>query len=328
MVEYYGTIGPSCTDTETLRRMFAAGMTGVRINLSHGSLAAHEQWLAHLFRAAERTGISPQVVMDLQGPELRTSLSAPLLLSGEVLLTAEEKEGCIPVPSPVLQALSPGDRISLDDSRILLAAEKRKEDGWLCSVLQEGTLLPHKSLAILGKELKTPVLTSDDLKNLDLAEKMGITGLMQPFVRSAEDLKSVRRELERRGLNLRVTAKIETVSGIETLDQLIPHADMICIARGDLGNAVPLWKLPALQREITLRCRKAGVPFMVVTQMLQSMTHAPVPTRAEVNDIYLSVLSGASAVMLTGETAAGEYPAEAMEYLVRTGKEAERDRQF
>ena len=152
---------------------------------------------------------------------------------------------------------------------------------------------------------------------------------MQPFVRSREDLIEVRRALEEAGCpEIRLFAKIENRAGVERLPELIPCCDEIVIARGDLGNAMELWELPAVQKYIAAACRAAGRDFMVVTQMLDSMTHRQVPTRAEVSDIFNAVLDGAASVMVTGETAAGEYPALAIRYLARTAREAEayRDR--
>ena len=146
---------------------------------------------------------------------------------------------------------------------------------------------------------------------------------MQPFVRSAKDLLAVREAIGTDGTPLRLFAKIENAEGIAHLLELIPHCDEIIIARGDLGNAMPLWKLPAAQKHIAEACRESGRDFMVVTQMLDSMTRRAVPTRAEVSDIFNAVLDGASSVMLTGETASGDYPLEAVRYLVRTVREAE-----
>jgi pyruvate kinase len=147
---------------------------------------------------------------------------------------------------------------------------------------------------------------------------------MQPFVRSREDLMEVRGALDAAGgKKIRLFAKIENMAGVNSLGELIPHCDEIVIARGDLGNAVPLWELPAVQKRIAAACRAAGRDFMVVTQMLDSMTHRQVPTRAEVSDIFNAVLDGAASVMVTGETAAGDYPVLAIRYLTRTVREAE-----
>ena len=168
-----------------------------------------------------------------------------------------------------------------------------------------------------------PTLTAEDKENLAIAADCGVTGVMLPFVRGAEDIRNLRQALAEAGApQLKILAKIENLAGVQALPDFLPLVDEVVIARGDLGNAMPLWELPRCQKQLSAACRAAGVPFMVVTQMLDSMHTRAVPTRAEVSDIYNAVLDGASSLMLTGETAAGQYPVQAMEYLVRTARTA------
>ena len=245
-VEIYGTLGPSCADAATLVRMIGAGMTGIRLNLSHTTLREAKPYLDAV-RAAERGGV----------------------------------------------------------------------------------LRSRKSAALPGVEISLPAMTAQDRENLALAPSCGVTAVMQPFVRSADDLKAVRAAMnECGGTDIRLFAKIENRRGMDALAELLPHADEIVIARGDLGNAVPLWELPAVQKRIAARCRENGTPFMVVTQMLASMEHSRVPTRAEMSDVFNAVLDGAASVMVTGETAAGEtaageYPADVIRYLTLAAHAAE-----
>ena len=167
-------------------------------------------------------------------------------------------------------------------------------------------------------------MTETDRRNLRQAKAFGVTAVMQPFVRSKKDLEEVRGALDQAGgEDIRLLAKIENMAGVEKLRELIPSCDEIVIARGDLGNAMELWELPGVQKRIAAICRDAGRDFMVVTQMLESMTHRQVPSRAEVSDIFNAVLDGAASVMVTGETAAGEYPVYVIRYLVKTVREAE-----
>ena len=164
--------------------------------------------------------------------------------------------------------------------------------------------------------------------NLKEAAAYGVTDVMQPFVRGASDLRTVKNAMREAGAgNCRLFAKIENRTGVAALSEILPETDMVVIARGDLGNAVPLWELPCVQKEISAQCLKHQVPFMVVTQMLASMENSPVPTRAEVSDIFNAVADGASAVMITGESASGKYPVQASSYLVRTAKEGLRWRE-
>ena len=328
-MEFYGTLGPSCRDEKTIEALFRAGMTGARLNLSHGPLAAHRPMLESYRRAAARCGVEkPLLVLDMQGPELRVGeLSSPLpLAAGETVLLAPAgaaAPGSIPLPRAALEALTPDREVSLDDSALLLRAEAPQGAGWLCRVVRGGLLKSRKSAALVGLDLALPAVSPADRENLAIARFCGVTAVLQPFVRGRRDLEEVRAALDAAGLGgVKLIAKIENGQGVEHLAEIIRSADEVCIARGDLGNNLPLWELPRLQKEIAAACRKEGKPFMVVTQLLHSMEHSPVPTRAEVSDIYNAVLDGAASLMLTGETAAGLYPIEAMDYLVRTAKTA------
>lgn len=322
MVQIYGTLGPACSDTETLARLFAAGMTGVRLNLSHVGLPGAAEQIEHLHAAARRCGVTPQLLIDMQGPELRVgALPAPLtLVDGAVVRLGTD----VPLPPAVLPHLLPGQEVLLDDGKLLLRVTEPLPEGALALVERGGVLQSRKSAALPGVNIHLPAMTDSDRENLRLAKDYGVTGVMQPFVRGREDLECVRGALDAAGgQDVRLFAKIENLDGVEKLAELIPAADEIVIARGDLGNSGPLWKLPALQKRISAACRAVGRPFMVVTQMLASMEQSPVPTRAEVSDIFNAVLDGAASVMVTGETAVGNYPVEAMRYLVNTVREAE-----
>lgn len=280
--------------------------------------------------------------MDLQGPELRIGkLAMPRTLrEGDMLTILEDGRNNlfdpteIPVPKMILPYLHTGQQVLIDDGKILLEAEdvfslhgqETKENHAVeCRVLRGGVLQGRKSIALPGTELYPPTLTENDRQNIANAKSYGITGVMLPFVRNKEDLQNLKQTLKEAGAeDIRVFAKIENMDGVNRLPSLLPYCDEVVIARGDLGNAMPLWKLPVIQAELAKQCKEAEKPFMVVTQMLSSMEMAAVPTRAEVSDIFRAVQEGAASVMLTGETAAGRYPAEAMEYLVNTVKEAEK----
>ncbi len=327
-MEYYGTLGPACASPEILERMFRAGMTGIRLNLSHGDLEENGFRLAAAGEAAARLGIRPEILIDLRGPEVRIGRwkeeNGPR--SAETGALFRFGDGGLPVPDAFLAHASAGDHILLDDGRLEFLALECSSGGILARTLRGGQILPEKSLALAGKEIPMPVLTESDLRNIRCARSHGVTGVMLPFVRSREDLLTLRRALrEADAGEIRIFAKIENLQGVRNLEELLPEADVIVIARGDLGNAMPLWELPGVQKRMASLCRKAGKPFMVVTQLLDSMEKRAVPTRAEVSDIYNAAADGASSLMLTGETAVGEYPSEAMEYLVRTGEAALKD---
>lgn len=332
-LEIYGTLGPACADTEILRRMFAAGINGMRLNLSHGTLQDSASLIGAFHRAAALEGVKPSLLIDMQGPELRigTVKNGFQAVEGEEILLSvkgapSSEDGTIPVPEEIFANFEPGMVLMIDDGKILLRAKGTSDTAGerriRALVLSGGRILSRKSIAIRDRTVTGNTLTPQDLMNLRQASEAGVTDVMQPFVRSAQDLMEVRRVMEENGAgSCRLFAKIENRTGIDALEEILPLTDMLVIARGDLGNAVPLYKLPGVQKEISEKCLAAGVPFMIVTQMLASMEQSPVPTRAEVSDIFNAVADGASAVMITGESASGLYPVEASEFLVRTAME-------
>lgn len=276
-----------------------------------------------------------EILMDLQGPELRIGkLSASRMVKeGDGITLLPEGQNNlfdpteIPVPELIMPYLTPGQEVLLDDGKILLQTEElfRTNTGYAaeCKVVRGGEIKSKKSIALPGAELYPPTLTKQDLENIHDAKKYGITGVMLPFVRNQQDLKNLRQALiDEKVENIQIFAKIENMDGVNQLPELLDDCDEIVIARGDLGNAMPLWELPVVQAHIAKICRENGKPFMVVTQMLASMEQAAVPTRAEVSDIFRAVSEGAASVMLTGETAAGKHPVEAMKYMVNTVRNA------
>lgn len=323
-MEYYGTLGPACCKTEILKEMLENGMTGIRLNLSHKSLKESEAWIQNYFSAADTMHCSPEFMIDLMGPELRIGqLEEDIELRiGEKIVLGEEG---IPVPKEIFLQLTSGQTVLLDDGKIQIEArEKVSEEAWTFEIVRGGTLTSKKSIALPGCQVESPTLTKQDIANLMQAKEYGVTDVMLPFVRGKKDLICLREALNEYDCSdIRIFAKIENLDGIRHLEELLDYCDYIVIARGDLGNAIPLPKLPCAQDYIADICRKNKKKFLVVTQMLNSMIQNPSPTRAEVSDIYQAIKQGASAVMLTGETAQGKYPAEAMKTLWETGKAAE-----
>ena len=332
-LEIFGTLGPSCADAEILREMFAAGITGMRLNLSHGTLDDSAEMIEAFHRAAQLEGVRPSLLIDMQGPELRIGMvkKGAVVNEGEEVLLfprglSAAGEEMIPIPEEIFDHYEKGMVLQLDDGKIRLKVTGMADAGpgriMRARAITGGPLLSRKSIAVQGMSVTGNTLTQQDHLNLDRAAEAGVTDVMQPFVRGAADLTQVREAMRERGAgSCRLFAKIENQAGISAVQEIIPLTDMLVIARGDLGNAVPLWELPRVQKEISAKCLSAGVPFMVVTQMLASMERSPVPTRAEVSDIFNAVADGASAVMITGESASGLFPVRASQYLVRTAEE-------
>lgn len=320
-MRYYATLGPSCCDTAALSALLRRGITGFRLNLSHTPLAARTDWIDALHAAERKTGLRAQLMIDLRGPEVRIGdMPAPLPLAegSAVTLGAD-----IPVDGDVLDALRPGMTVLLDDGAMALTVV----DGGVCRVTRGGTLTGHKSLTLEGVDLRRPALCEADLADLSQAAALGVNAVMQPFVRSAGDLRVVRQTMAENGLaDAELFAKVENQPGLDALPDWLALCDVVTIARGDLGSSLPLEQLPAAQKRIAALCRSRRKPFLVVTQLLHSMIDHPSPTRAEVLDIYNAVLDGADCLMLTGETAQGRYPLESADWLIRVAQEAEKVR--
>lgn len=320
-MRYYATLGPSCCDTAALAALLRRGVTGFRLNLSHTPLAARTDWIAALHEAERKTGLRAQLMIDLRGPEVRIGdMPAPLPLAEGAAVTLGAD---IPVDGDVLDALRPGMTVLLDDGAMALTVV----DGGVCRVSRGGTLTGHKSLTLEGVDLRRPALCEADLADLSQAAALGVNAVMQPFVRSAGDLRVVRQTMAENGLaDAELFAKVENQPGLDALPDWLALCDVVTIARGDLGSSLPLERLPAAQKHIAALCRSRGKPFLVVTQLLHSMIDHPSPTRAEVLDIYNAVLDGADCLMLTGETAQGRYPLESADWLIRVAQEAEKAR--
>lgn len=320
-MRYYATLGPSCCDTAALSALLRRGVTGFRLNLSHTPLAARTDWIDALHEAERKTGLRAQLMIDLRGPEVRIGdMPAPLPLAEGAAVTLGAD---IPVDGDVLDALRPGMTVLLDDGAMALTAV----DGSVCRVTRGGTLTGHKSLTLEGVDLRRPALCEADLADLSQAAALGVNAVMQPFVRSAGDLRVVRQTMAENGLaDAELFAKVENQPGLDALPDWLALCDVVTIARGDLGSSLPLEQLPAAQKRIAALCRSRGKPFLVVTQLLHSMIDHPSPTRAEVLDIYNAVLDGADCLMLTGETAQGRYPLGSADWLIRVAQEAEKAR--
>lgn len=300
-------------------------MNGIRLNLSHGMLTSFEPYLNELIAAERECAAKVEIVIDMEGPELRIGQlnNALNLCDGDIVNLGDE----IPLRSYILEQLEPNMICRLDDGKIELVILKKDKSGFLCKVTRGGVLKSKKSFAVLDHSFIVPVLTDNDISNLRYAAKYDISAILQPFVRSANDIIEVRKVLNKLGLpNVKVIAKIEDINGLNNADEIILEADTVLFARGDLGNCLDLWLLPSFQKKISQKCIGANKPLIIATQLLASMENKPVPTRAEMNDIYNSVIDGATGLMLTGETAAGKYPVESIGFLAKAAEQAYKDK--
>jgi pyruvate kinase len=317
-LKIWGTLGPACMTEEILQSMLQSGMSGMRLNLNHGSLLEKKEWLDLYKQVQNDLHVQKELMMDLKGSSLRLADLQTRTLQIHDELEIDE----LPLPSVLLPFLKEGQKMLIDDGNLILQVKNGK-----LIVLQGGLLQPHKSVYLPGCALELPVLHEEDVQNLANAKACGITAIMQPFVRSAKDVQALKKEMAKFDLHLPVYAKIENAIGLANAEEIIQEADVIVIARGDLANAVGIENIALAQHQIEKICRRLHKPYMVVTQMLASMNEKPAPTRAEVSDIFHAVYNGASHIMLTNETAAGKYPAQAMSVFVNVAKSAQKARQ-
>ncbi len=318
-MEIFATLGPACSNQNTIYEMMCQGMTGMRLNLSHTDLAAGSSLLTEFAAAKERFDGGCELLIDLQGPELRIGRIA------EALSLEDGTDAKIPIPGTLAKLLTPGQTVLLDDGKLsakVLMVDRHIEDpsrpryDAVVHILRGGVLKSSKSLKIEGLDTELPTLTDRDKSNLKVASDYGVTTVMLPFVRGASDIRALKSVV---GDRFRIFAKIENMAGVKHADEIIEELDhkrdMLVIARGDLGNAMPLWALPKVQKQLEEACHKARMPYMVVTGLLASMVENPAPTRAEVSDVYHAIYHGASAIMVTNETAEGKYPVDVIRYM-------------
>src|SRR6266498_2605807 len=323
------TIGPVSEDHDTLRALADAGMDGARLNFSHGS---HEDMARRneLLRAVqEEIGRPLCVIADLQGPKLRIGeLSETVMLErgGGVTLVGGEfpEDGSLPVrPAVIGDVLRPGHDVLIDDGLIRLKVEDVEHGRVHCAVLVGGPVSAHKGVNLPGVPLPIPSLTRKDIDDLDFALELGADYVALSFVRSAADVRDLRKLIDEAGATALVIAKIEKREGVEALDDILVATDGVMVARGDLGVEIGPAAVPLLQKRIILKALERGKPVITATQMLESMLHQPEPTRAEASDVANAILDGTSAVMLSGETAVGEYPLESVRMMDVIAREVE-----
>ncbi|MDQ3380730.1 MAG: pyruvate kinase [Actinomycetota bacterium] len=317
------TIGPASSGEQGISQLIEAGMDGARLNFSHGAHADHGR-SARLVRDAQAAVGRPlALIADLQGPKLRIGeLSEPVELQvGDTIVVADEdsaRADDLPVAPAVLgSVLAPEQDVLIDDGHVRLRVERVEGNRAVCRVITGGIVEPHKGVNVPGVPLPVPSLTEKDLEDLDFALALGVDYVALSFVRSRADVAALRAKLELAGSEAWVIAKIELQEAVAAIEEILDEADAVMIARGDLGVEVGAADVPLLQKRIILAALERGKPAITATQMLESMVHRPEPTRAEASDVANAILDGTSAVMLSAETAIGEYPVEAVETMVQ-----------
>ena len=323
------TLGPASDTDDRLRALIAAGVDAVRLNLSHGTHAQHAERAWRVREIAAEIGRPVALMADLQGPKLRVGeLEEPVVLATgtEVTVCAEESAngGELPVaPAVIGQVLEPGHDVLIDDGLVRLRVDEVDGGRARCAVLVGGLVSAHKGVNLPGVPLPIPSLTPKDLTDLEWALETGVDFVALSFVRSAADVRGLRELIEQAGSHAHVIAKIEKAEAIEVLDDVLAQSEAVMVARGDLGVEIGPALVPLVQKRIIHLALERGKPVITATQMLESMIHSAEPTRAEASDVANAVLDGTSALMLSGETAVGDYPVEAVAYMDRIARAVE-----
>jgi len=323
------TIGPASEQVETLVKMLQHGMNIARLNFSHGTHEEHSQRIKNIRQASQLTGIPVAIMLDTKGPEIRTGQlkngKITLKAGEEIFLTTEiiqgDEERISISEEQLIHDISVGDRILLDDGLIELQVKEILAKDIRCQILNTGELSNRKGVNVPGVALNLPAVNQKDYEDILFGIAQQVDFIAASFVRSADDVLQIRKILEEHSSDIHIIAKIENGQGVDNLEEILAASDGLMVARGDLGVEIATERVPLVQKAMIKASNLAGKPIITATQMLDSMIRNPRPTRAEANDVANAIFDGTDAVMLSGETAAGKYPLEAvqtMEKIART----------
>ena len=328
------TMGPATDNIEVLRAMARAGMNVARFNFSHGSHEEHKQRIDRVKAVREEYNLPIALLLDTKGPEIRTGD----MQDGKIFLKKGEQirltpRACLGTPSKIsitypdlYQDVQAGTSILIDDGLIELRVEQTQEQDILCRVLNDGAVSNHKGINVPDVHLSIPYLSDKDKSDIQFGIEQGVDFIAASFVRTADDVQQLRMLLdENGGAHINIIAKIENQQGVENIDGIVSLADGVMIARGDMGVEIPAEDVPPIQKMLIKKVASAGKPVITATQMLDSMMKNPRPTRAEVTDVANAIYDGTGAIMLSGETAAGLYPVEAVTMMARIAERTEND---
>ena len=328
------TIGPACSSEEMIGQLMQSGMDVARLNFSHGAHEDHAVVIQRLRKVALELERTICILQDLQGPKIRTGrlmdrIPIALQKGQTITITSRDVMGTAEVIGTTYQDLAndvkPGEHILLSDGRIELVVQQVRGGDVICEVLNGGMLGEHQGINLPGTNVSIPSLTPKDEIDLEFGLKHAVDAVAISFVRTAEDVLRAQRAITSRGFDVPLVAKLEKPQAIDNLDSILKAANAVMVARGDLGVEVAPEKVPLIQKLVIRRALDFRRPVITATQMLESMTESPRPTRAEASDVANAVFDGTDAVMLSGETAVGKYPREAVEMMARIVTEAESD---
>ena len=328
------TLGPATDDENVMRQLMLEGMNVARINFSHGTMEEHLETINRVKKMREELNLPVAVLLDTSGPEIRLGNfeqeKVTLEQGKEFVLTAKDVVGTKDMVSitykKLMQDVKEGMKILLDDGLIEMSVLKVTDQDIVCRVENGGVISSHKGVNVPGAEISMKYISPKDKEDITFGAKQGIDFVAASFVRSAHDVMDLRNLLKENGHEeIKIIAKIENRQGIEHIDEILEASDGVMVARGDMGVEIPLYELPPIQKKIIKKTLEKGKIAITATQMLDSMMKNPRPTRAETTDVANAIYDGTSAIMLSGETAAGDYPVEALRMMVRIADRTEQD---
>ena len=328
------TIGPASENEEILTKIIEAGMNASRHNFSHGDHEEHKGRMVKVREISKKLGKEVAILLDTKGPEIRTGKFEPSkveLTAGTeftIYAGAEDVIGdttkCSVTYAGLAKDVKAGDTILIDDGLVGLEVVSVEGNAVKCVVRNTGLVGTHKGVNVPGVSIKLPAMTDKDRADLIFGCEMGVNMVAASFIRKAEDVKAIREVLVANGgADIQIFSKIENQEGVDNIDAIIEASDGIMVARGDLGVEIPMEDVPSVQKMIIEKCNNAGKPVITATQMLDSMMRNPRPTRAEVSDVTNAILDGTDAIMLSGESANGSWPVEAVETMVKIATKSE-----
>lgn len=325
------TIGPASESEENLRKLMKAGMNVARFNFSHGSHEEHKVKFARVLKVSGELGVSVATLLDTKGPEIRlrdfAAGKVELKAGQDFILTTEEILGDETKASITYKNLKEdvkeGSRILIDDGKIEMEVKKIEGEEIVCKVLNGGMVSNHKGINVPGVDLTMPYISDVDRADIMFGVQMGFDFIAASFVRNKEDVLAIREILDENKSPIKIISKIESLQGIQNLEEILAVSDGIMVARGDMGVELPMEEVPIIQKKMIKMAVAAGKHVITATQMLESMIHNPRPTRAEANDVANAIYDGTTAIMLSGESAAGKYPVEAVETMARIAERTE-----
>ena len=328
------TMGPATDSDEVLEKLMRGGMNVARFNFSHGSHEEQKERMDRIKAMREKCGKPVAMLLDTKGPEIRTGIfeegKVTLEPGQQFVLTGREIRGNASMASitypQLYQDEKPGNRILIDDGLIELIVKEIRGEDIICTVVNGGVISNHKGVNVPGVHIHLPYMSEKDKEDILFGIRQDIDFVAASFTRTAEDVMQIRKLLdENGGKDINIIAKIENAEGVDKIDEIIRVSDGIMIARGDMGVEVPDEEVPVIQKMIIRKVYEAGKQVITATQMLDSMMKNPRPTRAETADVANAIYDGTSAIMLSGETAAGKYPVEALKTMVRIAERTEAD---